>query len=240
MNYPDDFINKIICGDCLEVMKDIPDKSVDLVVTSPPYNFNGFNRDGRVINYLDYKDNLKTSDYKKWIENILVESSRVLKIGGVLYWNHKGKYENYKYSPPHWVIDLCPLNLFQEIIWKYPSSPDVAKVKWYPRFENIYMFSKGKLDYFNPDMAKIGNVWEINHSMGKINHPAPYPLGLAKRCVESVTKENNIVLDPFIGSGTTAVACKSLGRKYIGIEISPEYCDIARKRVNVTPEPLFV
>jgi DNA modification methylase len=226
-------INKVIQGDCLDVMKDIPDKSVDCIFTSPPYNFGGFNRDGRKSKYLSHNDNQEDTLYKSWIKSVLIECSRVLKDGGVMFWNHKGKYKNWVYYPPYWIVDLCPIQLFQDIVWKYPSSPDVAKVKFYPRIEYIFMFSKGKPKYFNPDFAKLTNVWELNHSMGKIKgHPAVFTDELVSRGVESVTKEGDTVLDPFAGSGTTGVACKNLGRNYILIEKEQEYIDIINKRLQ--------
>ena len=101
-----------------------------------------------------------------------------------MYWNHKGKFENHVYKHPFWVIDLCPIPLYQHIVWKYPSSPDVAKVKFYPRHEEIFMFSKGVPSYFDEEMAQIGDVWEISH-MQKVEHPAPFPFNLARRCIRA-------------------------------------------------------
>lgn len=229
--------NKIYRGDCLKVMEEIPDASIDMVVTSPPYNFGGFSRNGRKSNYDSYSDDMPDDAYKDWIERVLLSLSRILKRGGVVYWNHKGRFVNGVYYPPFWVIERCPLQLYEHIIWKYPSSPDVAKIKWYPRTEDIFMFSKGKPAYFNEEMASMSNVWEISH-IQENEHPAPFPLALAARCIMASCPRDGVVFDPFMGSGTTALACVKLGINYIGAEISEKYVRYAEKRINTAESQL--
>ena len=233
MTWPEDYVGKILNMDCLDAMRDMPDKCVDLVLTSPPYNFNGFNRDGRVLVYDTIRDNMEDADYRGFISEILNELARLVKDGGVLCWNHKGKYENWEFRHPYWVIDLCPLPLYQDIIWKFPSGPDVALVKFYPRTEHVFIFSKGKPALFNAKYAKKTDVWQITHECSqKVRHPAPFPIQLALNCIGALSDESATVLDPFLGSGTTAIAAAQLGRKFIGIEISPEYCRIAEERLK--------
>lgn len=225
-------IDKIYNMDCLEGMKSIPDDTIDLVVTSPPYNFGGFNRNGRKITYASYSDDLEDSEYKEWIKQVMSECARVLKKGGVMYWNHKGRFVNHVYKHCFWVIDVCPIQLSQHIIWNYPSSPDVAKVKWYPRHEEIFMFTKGEANYFNEDAAKIGDVWQISHVDPSNDHPAPFPVSLAERCIFGSCPKSGVVLDPFMGSGTTAVAAVRQKKHFIGFELNKEYCVKATKRVE--------
>lgn len=224
--------NRIYNQDCLEFMRSLPDCCIDLAVTSPPYNFGGFSRNGRERHYDTYSDDMSDSDYHSWIDKILVELSRVIKDGGGLYWSHKGRYSNGVYYPPFWVIGDCPMPLYQHIVWKYPSSPDVAKIKFYPRHEDIFFFTKGKPSYFNEDCAWIGDVWDISH-VQKNDHPAPFPLQLAKRCVLASCPKGGLVYDPFMGSGTTALAAVECGCDFIGTEISPSYCDYANSRIGI-------
>jgi DNA modification methylase len=216
-------------GDCNEIMKSI--ENVDAVVTSPPYNFGGFIRNGRKSSYEGYKDNLEENDYKNWVWYLL--NHLPIKKGGSIFWNFKGKYVDGTYQHPFWIIDNCKHKLIQEIIWKYPSSPDVGKIKFYPRIEYIFYFSNEKPKYFNEEMAKMTNVWEFSHmENNKIDHPAPFPLQLPMRCIGASTLENEIVLDPFMGSGTTGVACANLTRNFIGIEKELKYFDMACRRIE--------
>ena len=203
-------VNRIYNQDCLEFLASVPSDTIDLVVTSPPYNFGGFSRNGRQRQYDTYSDNMPIQDYKDWIGKVLKECSRIIKKGGTIYWNHKGMFREHIYYPPFFVVELCPIQLYQHIVWKYPSSPDVAKVKFYPRHEEVFMFTKGQPQYFDEDMAKMGDVWEISH-IQKNEHPAPFPLSLAKRCITASCPEQGLVFDPFMGSGTTAVATIQVG-----------------------------
>jgi DNA modification methylase len=226
-------------GDCMDILPTL--NAVDMVVTSPPYNFGGFSRNGRKSTYESYEDNLEDSEYKKWVAKIL--NTLPIKNGGAIYWNFKGRYVEGVYKHPWWVADVCMHKLIQEIIWKFPSSPDVAKIKWYPRIEYIFFFSNGKPKYFNPDMALHSNVWEFSHMENNlINHPAPFPIALPSRCIGGSSQKNEVVLDPFTGSGTTGVAAIKMGRKFIGIELDPTYFDIACERIEraTRQEDMFV
>ena len=223
--------NKFYKQDCLDFLKSTPSETLDLIITSPPYNYGGFNRNGRVKGYDTYSDNMPIEDYKKWIESILVECARVLKVGGAMYWNHKGKFEDHVFKHCFWIIDMTPLNFAQHIIWKYPASPDVAKIKWYPRKEDVFYFTKGKPKYFNEDMAKITDIWEINHQE-RNEHPAPFPISFAERCVLASSQKGDLVYDPFMGSGTTAIASVKNDRLFVGTEISQKYITMSEKRIQ--------
>ncbi len=253
---PDDFINKIICGDCLEILKSIPDKSVDLVVTDPPYNKN--------YPYKNYNDN--RIDYWDWLQNIFMEISRILKLNSSIYvkqdldnlynmmtiLNNIASYKNIinwkNQSQGH------PKNnydKFAEVILFYTIGSPVFNTYAEKRIkpDNYWSGSgkifKGKMSNYWDDIKPINsgcvknNEAELDIKTNKKLHSCQMPIALAKRCINFSSNKNDIVLDPFLGSGTTAVAAKSFGRRYIGIEISPEYCEIARKRVKLTPESLF-
>ena len=226
-------INKIYQMDCVQFMQTVAEENTfDMIVTSPPYNFGGFNRNHRVRSYDTYSDDMPDKEYRAWIGKVLDGCARVLKEGGTLYWNHKGKWQDGVYKHPFWVIDLCPMPLRQHIVWKYPSSPDVAKDKFYPRHEEIFVFSKGKPSYFNEDAAAIGDVWDISHIQENI-HPAPFPYNLARRAVSASCPKGGLVYDPFMGSGTTALAAVDLGMNFVGTEISENYISYAEARIGL-------
>lgn len=230
---------RMILGDCLQVMPLLG--KVDAVVTSPPYNFGGFNRNGRVSAYKSYSDNLPECEYRDWIFSVI--KSLPLMNGASVFWNYKGRYVNGRYNHPWWVADCSHLNLVQEIIWNYPSSPDVAKIKFYPRIEYIFYFSNGKPKFFNEASSIETNIWKFSHNENaNSKHPAPFPIQLPNRCIRAATRPNETILDLFMGSGTTGVACAKMGRKFIGIELDPDYFEIACDRVDeATRQPdLFV
>ena len=203
LKYPDDFINKVIPGDCLEVMKQMPDKCVDLVLTDPPYGVN--------LDY-DMHDDNEAGWYKlmdKWIP----EARRISKM--VIFPSCQIKrldwyYKNHK---PDWLI--C---------WYKGSTGHVSTIgfnDWEPHI--VYGKIKMMHDYFQarPD-----------EKMGAYGHPCPKPIEWAKWLIGKSTDEQMVVMDTFLGSGTTAVAAKQLGRKYIGIELSQKYCEIANERLK--------
>jgi len=229
----------LFLGDCLEVMRSFPPCfRVDAAITSPPYNFGGFHRTSktgnirtvRKLGYESCSDDMSDEDYRKFIADVHSALWDVSVDGASCWWNYKGKYRDGTYYPPHWVVNISKFNLRQDIIWRYPSGPDVALDKFSPRVEHVFWFSKGK-PRMNPDMAALGNVWDITQNNGKMDHPAVFPVELAIRCANASLGAQTI-LDPFMGSGTTGVACANLGRKFIGIEIEPKYFDIACERIT--------
>lgn len=206
MIYPDDFINKLIVGDCVKIIKDIPDKSIDLVLTDPPYGIN--------LKYDLYEDT--EDNWYKLMDSILPELIRVAKM--VILPSCKIKrlqwiYTNY---PPDWLI--C---------WYKGSTGHASYIgfnDWEPHL--VYGRTKNRLymhDYFQTRPSYKG---------GTFNHPCPKPVEWATWLIERSTEKEDIVLDPFIGSGTTALACKILNRNYIGIDISEEYIKIAEERLK--------
>ena len=228
-------------GDCLEVMKGIPDGSVDLVVTSPPYN-NWRNRrtqakkkeywDRTNIDYGTYDDKMSDEDYFNWQVEFLNECVRVLKDTGTIVYNHKDAIFNFEVRTPiEWILKSdCKYR--QRVTWDRGGMQAFNPVRFYRVEEDIYILGKKAKGFkWNKEFAKYLSIWKINPSSKK-DHPASFPLEIPKRCVESFTYEEDIVLDPFMGSGTTGVACKNLDRKFIGIELDETYFNIAKERIT--------
>ena len=226
-------------GDCLELMREIPDASIDLVVTSPPYNkrgHSGANLAGRNwkagdIDYGVFNDDMPEPEYQSWQLRILDEIYRVLVDGGSLFYNHKNRVKNYALTSPLVWLLKSPLTLRQEIIWDRGSAPDINPRRFYPSTERIYWMFKGeKPKYFNAASANYKEVWRINQEYNN-EHPAPFPVEIAKRCIEACSRDGDLILEPFAGSGSTLLAAKELGRNAIGIEINPQYFEIAQRRI---------
>lgn len=218
MKYPDDYINKVICGDCLEVMKGIPDKSIDLVLTDPPYGIDV----GKKVYGKGKYDKIwgnslaKKKDYgivswdikinKEWFSEIIRISKNQIVFGGN-YFCHWLPISG------HWIFwdKLTGENDF--------GDGELAWTSFYKPIKKFTFMWNGMLQ---------GNM----ANKEKREHPTQKPLPLMQWLLNNYSIETDIILDPFLGSGTTAVACKNLGRRFIGIEISPEYCKIAEDRLR--------
>ena len=231
----EDILNTVIQGDSLEIMKQLPDKCIDLIVTSPPYN-KGKRKVGNNqtwyaydIDYDSYSDDLPEEEYNLWQKEIMTECFRLLKEGGSIFYNHKPIYRDGLVRLPLNLVNDFPLR--QVIIWDRGSSPDLNVNKFYPTTEWILWFSKGKPKFNGGEFANYKEVWRMNYENNN-THPAPFPVELPMRCILSTTSEKDIVLDTFMGSGTTALACKQTNRNFIGIDISQKYCDIANERLK--------
>lgn len=241
-------LNKIHNLDCLEFIKTLPDKCIDLIITSPPYNKSFYDtrkKQGgkndvwkqRKISYDNFNDNMKPKEYEKWQKKVIKECLRILKPTGSLFYNHKTFSNNHLLVYPTYVFDF-PLK--QIITWDRGSTPQINPCRFYPTTELIFWFSKTATQpYFNNENTTYKNeVWRINAKPMK-DHPAPFPEELVINILKSCSKEGDIIYDPFAGSGTTAVVCKMLGRNYILNEISPEYCKIAEERIKSISNTLF-
>jgi site-specific DNA-methyltransferase (adenine-specific) len=237
--FPEDFLDRIICGDAANVMAGLPDGSIDLIITSPPYNLrnstgNGM-KDGRggkwssaaLLNgYSHHGDCMPHDEYVSWQREILSEGMRILKDNGAFFYNHKWRVQAGLLQDRQDIVSGFPVR--QIIIWRRAGGINFNPGYFLPTYEVIYMIAK-KDFRLAPKANAVGDVWEFPQEMNN-DHPAPFPLALIDRIVSST--EAQIILDPFMGSGTTAVAAKNRGRRYIGIEISPEYCEMAKKRIN--------
>jgi modification methylase len=226
-------------------MKTIPDKSIDLVLTSPPYNKCARQQNntkavtwskGR-IKYDSYNDCKPQGEYEEWQKVIIRECVRLLKPEGSMFYNHKQQIREHKVIFPHrWLEEF---NIRQMIVWNRKNSPMLEPIRFLPCTEYLFWITKErKTPYFNPKCFSYSEVWEISPKPMK-EHPAPFPIELATRVLTAASNKDFVVLDPFMGSGTTGVACKELGRNFIGIEISPEYYKIAERRINQTSENLL-
>lgn len=220
-------------------MRQMPDSCLQLVVTSPPYNLknstgNGM-KDGRggkwknaaLINgYSHHDDNMPYEQYVQWQRDCLTEMMRLLTPDGAIFYNHKWRVQDGLLQDRHEIVQGFPVR--QIIIWRRKGGINFNPGYFLPTYEVIYLIAKRQFKL--ADKANVyGDVWEIPQEL-KNEHPAPFPLELASRCVSSTHAQ--VVLDPFMGSGTTALAAQMHGRTFIGIDLSPDYCDLARRRVE--------
>ena len=221
----------LIQGDCLEKMKDIADGSIDLTVTSPPYNLGSDHHTGSK-RHIPYSDNLCEQEYQSTQINILQEIYRLTKDTGSILYNHKNRIKNGEQITPYSWLLKTQWVVKQEIIW-VNRSQNFDKIRFYPWTERIYWLAK-------KPTTKLCNV--LNHHdvfdfkewkpVGtKGNHTRAFPVQMVQDLV-SCFPDAQTVLDPFMGSGTTGVACKNLNRSFIGIEQDAEYFKIAESRIN--------
>jgi len=254
---------KIYLGDCLEIMKEIPDESIDLVLTDPPYNISQKERkidrskiQNRKIRRLVSKRQDKVSelcyDFGKWdfynsvdeqlefAEKWLKESYRILKMNGQII----SFYSKSEISFFESIMLGIGFHVRQTLVWhKTNPVPQIFKVGYMSACEFLTWATKntGAGHTFNYQLGQKHNVFvhPICQGNERTEHPTQKPVKLLKDILNYHTNKNDLVLDPFMGSGTTLVACKELGRQGIGIEINKEYCDIAVRRLKNTIRPLF-
>lgn len=238
-SYPSDFVNKIIKNDSLSAMMDLPDKSIDLVVTSPPYNLknssgNGM-KDGRggkwsnaaLLNgYEEHHDCMPHDQYVEWQRQCLTEMLRVTKDTGAIFYNHKWRVQKGLLQDRQDIVQGFPVR--QIIIWRRKGGINFNPGYFLPTFEVIYVIAKKQFK-LAPKANALGDVWEIPQEF-KNEHPAPFPVELTDRIIKSCL--GKIVLDPFMGSGTTAISAINHDWDYIGIDLSENYCQMARKRIQ--------
>ncbi|MBU2539746.1 transcriptional repressor LexA [Patescibacteria group bacterium] len=245
-------LNEILCGDAIEELKKIPDDSADMTFADPPFNLNK--------KYGNYKDKRAAEDYIKWCEQWLTEMVRVTKPTGSIFvhnipkWlvyfaNHLNKIAIFK----HWIAwDSMSIPLGKTLL------PAHYGILFYTKIPKGFKFHElrsphrkcrtcgqmikdygGKKSQINPYGTLLSDVWadihRIRHSARRDEHPCQLPEPLLERLILMSTNEGDVVLDPFIGAGTTALAAKRLGRNYIGIDIDPKYEKIVSdklKKVN--------
>lgn len=235
-------LNRIYNLDVLDGLRQLDDESIDVIITSPPYNKAGLNgkcKGPKWNKTIDYGgdinlDNKPEDEYQQWQIDILNECYRVLKKDGVMFYNHKNriaKGKGYIISPIQWLIKT-PFLIRQEIVWNTGGSCNVEPSRYVPTNERIYFLTKTKEHIFkrsNDSLFKT-DIWDVP-SGKNTEHPAPFPLEIPNNILRSITRKG-IVLDPFMGSGTTAVAAILNGFPYIGFELLPEYVYMAEKRIR--------
>ena len=247
----DAWLNRIHQGDALELMRQLPDECVDLVVTSPPYNLHnstgggaknsgqtGKWRSGRYEalsqGYGAYSDDIPRDEYVAWQRECLTEMVRLLKPHGAIFYNHRPRMQAGLQETPRDILEGFLIR--DSIIWDKGGGINHTAYAFTPAYEVIYLIVKEA----QPGWTRVQgrdwtNVWSIPREKGA-SHPAPFPLEIPLRCIQA--SDAPVILDPFMGSGTTAVAAVMEGRDYIGIELNAEYCEAARSRVaSVIPSP---
>lgn len=233
--------------DCLKTLKLIEDDSVDLVVTSPPYN-NWRNKRTQAqraeywqrtnIVYDNFDDKMTDAEYQQNQIDVLNELYRVIKPTGTICYNHKDQIFNFEVtSPISWILQ-SKLKFRQRITWDRAGMQAYNPVRFYRCEEDIYILGKEAKNFkWNKEYAKYMSIWRVLPSKKEEDsHPAAFPLELPIRCIQSFTDVGDTVLDPYCGSGATLMAAKNLQRKGIGIEISNNYCEIIKKKLGAAVE----
>lgn len=236
---PSNFLNQIICGNAVDVMRQIPDGSVDLVITSPPYNLknstgNGMKdgRGGKWANaalqkgYSHHNDAMPHEEYVKWQRECLAEMLRIIPKNGAIFYNHKWRVQAGLLQDRQDIVSGLPVR--QIIIWRRKGGLNFNAGYFLPTYEVIYLIAKPEFKLL-PKANAYGDIWEFTQEM-RNHHPAPFPVKLIDRIVSSTDAKT--ILDPFMGSGTTALSAINFNRNYIGIDISPEYCEVAERRIR--------
>lgn len=231
----------MICGDAIEELKKIPDKSIRLIVTDPPYNLSK--------DYGNNKDNLDFDKYLDFSRTWLKEAYRVLSEDGTIYVFMGMRYISYIYS----ILEKELGMYFNSwIIWYYTQG--MGKTRGFsPRHDDILMFTKHPKNFiFNLDDIRVpqkfyrsvnnmrganpGNVWEFSHmhycNKNRKAHPTQKPEALYERMILASSNKGDTILDPFLGSGTLLRVCQQTERKGIGIDINPDYIEMTNERLQ--------
>ena len=233
------FLNKIIQGDTLTVLRTLPDEIVDVGVTSPPYN-KGENKKGWLVKNVKYSeatDKLPEEEYQKNQIDVLNEIFRITKPGGSFFYNHKIRWEKGAMLHPMDWLRKTKWLIRQEIIWDRMIAANIRGWRFWQVEERIYWLYKPKGrkligEELKPKHALLTSIWRFPPEQ-KNPHPAPFPLALPIRAIYSVMDvTKGVVIDPYCGSGTTLVAARILEQNYIGIEISKEYIEFAENRLK--------
>ena len=229
-------------GDCIKILKKMPPNSVNMIFADPPYNLSGKNhitcKNGRKVNCNKGVWDM-IEDIDKFNHDWIKECMRVLADDGTIWIS--GTLHNHPSigfllkKMGYWIIN--------DIIWFKPNAPpQLQPNRLAPATEMIWLASKTKKYYFDYGKAKelnegkqMRNLWTITAKRHITKHPTEKPEDLLERIILLGSKKGQTILDPFMGSGTTGVVAKKLGRKFIGIEISDEYLNIAKKRIKNIP-----
>lgn len=239
----------LFLGDCISVMKGFPEKSVDYIITSPPYNLGissggGFptKKSGKwnggelSKGYINYNDAMPVEEYRSWQKEFLREAWRLINDTGAIFYNHKPRIQNGIVElPAEWNPGL-PLR--QIIIWKRKGGINFSSAFFLPTHEYILVYAKPDFRLKNKGVSGLGDVWEMSCDL-KNPHPAPFPVELPTKILTSVKKGTGVVCDPFCGSSTTGVAAINNDYYFIGIDKEKEYIDMSKNRLNSMKKDIF-
>lgn len=231
---------KILQGEATEKLQDLKTESVDLIIADPPYNLNK--------DYGNKSDSKSFDEYINFTKNWTKEANRILKPTGTIYVFMGFRFISYLYQ----ILENDNALFFNNwICWFYTQG--IGKKKGFsPRHDDILMFTKSKDFTFNLDEVRVpqkyyrsvnnmrganpGDVWEFSHihycQENRQNHPTQKPEGLMERMVLASSNENDLIVDPFAGSGTTLRVCQQLGRNCLGIELNADYIKMIENRLN--------
>jgi len=227
--------------DCVDGMRErLADDSVDMVFTSPPYNKDKTGHNTKSSETVEYEDNLSDEEYRSFMSAVFDELARVVKPSGHVFINHQNNLQDGNVTLPSWIETLMPLEWRSYIVWyKGNRAMNLSANKdgrFYETWEPIYHFSEDPAPLNGTDNF---SVWEVDRVTGSerdknSQHPAPFPVELVRKAIKSTTDGGDVILDPFIGSGSTAVAAIETGRDYVGFELDEEgaYKPIIERRIG--------
>ena len=238
--------NRLICGEAIEVMSTLPGASVDLVIADPPYNL------GK--DYGNNRDLKAWHEYEQFTDAWIAQTIRVLKPTGSIYVFMGVRFISKLFAS---LEDTHRLLFNSWITWHYTQGMG-RKIGFSPRHEDILFFTKSRDFTFNLDDVRVpqkyyrqrnnmaganpGDVWQFSHvhycSAERVEHPTQKPEALMERIIRASSNPGDLVLDPFVGSGTTSRVAAHLGRCWIGIDMNPDYIALARRRIEHAGEPL--
>lgn len=227
-------------GDALEYLKSLPNNSIDLTVTSPPYNKRNKTTGWLVSNekYSHFDDHMQEEDYQAWQLDIVSELFRITKPGGSLFYNHKLRWNDGIMLHPVTWLTCSSWCIRQEIVWDRGLAANMRGWRFWQVDERIYWLYKPINNHrVGKEIAskhgKFSSIWRVRPTPRTKDHPAPFPIEIPTRIIYSIPCESQLtVLDPFCGTGTTLVAAKLLGHNYIGIDLSPEYVQLSKTRLE--------
>ncbi|MSP69084.1 MAG: site-specific DNA-methyltransferase [Bacteroidetes bacterium] len=239
-------LNKIYNESNMITLGKMPNCFLDLIVTSPPYNKGYYGKHTpnksdtwkqRNISYGEFKDNLHPDEYIRTQKELLAELVRVLKPNGSIFYNTKAVIFDHRLVYPTFVFDF---NVRQQIIWDRRASPQISPIRFLPTTEYIFWITKTNVQ---PKFKLIGKnkseVWNIPAD-SNTDHPAPFTAEIPRQCIMSATDEGDLVYDPYMGIGTTALAAIKYKRNWIGSEINSDYCQKAETKISEAMSQTFL
>ena len=221
----DKFLNQIICGDCLEVMRELPDGCIDLVVTDPPYLIE-YKTNRRKDKEHEFCSTIQNDNNPELIKNYIAECHRIMKDNTAIYmFCSFDKVDFFKQELEKY------FTIKNMIVWvKNSHTAGDLEAQFGKQYELIFLANKGRTPFYG---KRITDVWDFRRIVGEQQvHQNQKPEHLIAQCITKHSLERQVVFDGFLGSGTTAVACMNTNRFFIGIEKEPKYCEIARKRLE--------